>query len=241
MKYALALSSIISAVVAVPAMLEHEAPMQSRPMDAVAKHGDNSYTQVSNNWSGIVQKGTGLNHITGTFTVPSVTGPDGSGASFWVGIDGTNGCNSLMQAGITADAGGSTYAWYEWYSEPAYNYNLAVKAGDVVRVTVDATSTTTGTTTTENLTTGKKASHKFTSGPGPLCEQNAEWVVEAYSRNGKTITLANYDTVTFSKAVASGSSGTYDGSTGESYELHQNSKTVSKCSGSSGDIVCKYQ
>ncbi|KAJ5135880.1 uncharacterized protein N7515_005158 [Penicillium bovifimosum] len=53
-----------------------------------------------------------------------------------------------------------------------------------IKVTVDATSKTTGTATIENVSTGKTVTHTFTGGvDGDLCEYNAEWIVEDFSSN----------------------------------------------------------
>ncbi|CEJ81278.1 hypothetical protein VHEMI01416 [[Torrubiella] hemipterigena] len=217
---------------ALPAASERQASIRSRPVGLTNR----AVSTLSGSWSGIVQNGQGFNYITGTSTVPTVSGTKHSGAAFWVGLDGTGSWESLMQAGVATDSDGTTFAWYEWFPQLSHKYDdLAVKPGDVIRLTVDASSTTGGSTTTENLTTGKSAYHTFTDGPGPLCQKSAEWVVESYR------SLANYGNVTFSNAVAKSSAGIVSGKGDESYELQQGGKIVSKCSGSNGDVVCQYQ
>lgn len=73
-----------------------------------------------------------------------------------------------------------------------YDADLTVSAGDTVCRTVHATSKTPGTTTIENLTTGKSASQTFTSETAyPLCESDAEWIVEDFQENKQPVPLVN--------------------------------------------------
>ncbi|OLN96029.1 Aspergillopepsin-2-like protein 1 [Colletotrichum chlorophyti] len=162
----------------------------------------------SSNWAGAVKIGTGYNHVTGTITVPDVSGSPGAAASAWVGIDGDTCQTAILQTGISFYADGTFDAWYEWIPDYAYNFsNFGVSVGDKIRMTVDASSKTRGVATLENLTTGQKVTHSFTSTPSSLCETNAEWIVEAFQENGSQVTLADFGTVTFTGAAASGSGG----------------------------------
>ncbi|KAF5011835.1 hypothetical protein FDECE_2067 [Fusarium decemcellulare] len=164
--------------------------------------------EYSGNWAGAVKIGQGYNHVQGTIVVPEVSGSDGAAASAWVGIDGDTCQTAILQTGISFYADGTFDAWYEWIPDYAYNFNnFGVSVGDQIRMTVDASSKTKGVATLENLTTGKKVTHSFTSTPSTLCETNAEWIVEAFQENGSQVTLADFGTVTFTDASVSGSAG----------------------------------
>lgn len=64
----------------------------------------------------------------------------------------------------------------------AYDFDLTVSEGDVIKMSVTATSTTAGTAVLENQTTGKSVSKTFSGNvEGALCQTNAEWIVEDVS------------------------------------------------------------
>ena len=54
-----------------------------------------------------------------------------------------------------------------------------------------------------NYSTGQEVLHTF-SGQPPLCEQDAEWIVEDYTRNGQLVPFVDFDHVTFTGASAGG-------------------------------------
>lgn len=62
-------------------------------------------------WCGAVKKSTvgKIQSVEGAWTVPSVSIPPGGNTNedywvyHWVGIDGSYGCNSILQAGTTVD------------------------------------------------------------------------------------------------------------------------------------------
>ncbi|CAF3488946.1 unnamed protein product [Fusarium graminearum] len=165
--------------------------------------------QYSGNWAGAVQIGSGYNKVQGTITVPEVSGSNGAAASAWVGIDGDTCQTAILQTGVSFYADGSFDAWYEWIPDYAYSFsNFDVSVGDQIRMTVDASSKTKGVATLENLSTNQKVTHSFTNTPSTLCETNAEWIVEAFQEGGSQVDLADFGSVTFTNAVASGSRGT---------------------------------
>ncbi|QSZ32701.1 hypothetical protein DSL72_002280 [Monilinia vaccinii-corymbosi] len=172
----------------------------------------------SSNWAGAVLVGTSYTSVTGTFTAPSPS-TDGSGSA-WVGIDGDTCSTAILQTGIDWTKSGSsiTYdAWYEWYPDYAYDFSgIKISAGDSIKVTVTASSKTTGTAVVKNLTTGKSVTHTFSGGvDGNLCEYNAEWIVEDFEQGGSLVPFANFGSVTFTGASATKSGRTVglDGST----------------------------
>lgn len=105
---------------------------------------NNTNAQYDTNWAGSVITTSGVQSVTGTFTVPSPSS-DGSGSA-WVGIDGDSCQTAILQTGIDWTVSGSsvTYdAWYEWYPDYSYDFSgITVSAGDSITVTVVATSTT---------------------------------------------------------------------------------------------------
>ena len=95
-----------------------------------------------------------------------------------------------------------TSAWYEWYPDYSYDFSgIGFSAGDIVTVTVTATSKTGGTAKIKNHSTGRSVSHTF-SGQPSLCEYNAEWIVEDFESDNSLVPLANFGTVTFVEAFA---------------------------------------
>ncbi|KAJ6105015.1 hypothetical protein N7486_003704 [Penicillium sp. IBT 16267x] len=209
-----------------------------------------SEVEYSSNWAGAVLIGTGYNAVTAEFTVPTPSVPSGGSnnvqycASAWVGIDGDTCSTAILQTGIDFCVQGSTTsfdAWYEWYPDYAYDFNLAVAAGDVIKITVDATSKTAGTATVDNVTTGKSVTHTFTGGvDGDLCEYNAEWIVEDFEENGSLVPFANFGTVTFSSASAT-SSGSSVGPEGATLiDIESGNTVLTSVSVTDSTVVVKY-
>ncbi|KAF8557512.1 hypothetical protein OG21DRAFT_1601614 [Imleria badia] len=149
--------------------------------------------------------------VIGTFTVPTSSGPTGASAAAWVGIDGVTCDTVILQTGVAFTVKNSQpkyNAWYEWYTAPSYDFSgITISAGDVIKLTVTASSETSGTAEIENLFNGQTASKSLTSST-PLCRQNAEWVVEDYAVNNSAVPFADFGTVTFTNAEATGT-GTY--------------------------------
>ncbi|KAG4438459.1 hypothetical protein IFR05_006069 [Cadophora sp. M221] len=220
---------------------------KSNPINRINKPELTNITEVSysSNWAGAVLIGTGYTSVTGTFTVPSPT-TAGSGSA-WVGIDGDTCGTAILQTGVDWTRSGSkiTYdAWYEWYPDYAYDFSgITIAAGDVITVTVTATSKTAGTAIVKNVTTGKSVTHTFSNEAslGSLCEYNAEWIVEDFESGGSLVSFANFGTVAFTGASAV-KSGTTVGVTGASIiDIEQGSTILTDCSlvGTSG-VTCKY-
>lgn len=133
-------------------------------------------------------------------------------------------------------------AWYEWYPQYAYDFkSITISAGDVIKVSVDATSTTTGTATVDNLTTGQSVTHTFSGGTtGTLCETNAEWIVEDFEQNGALVPFANFGTVTFSNAQAIENGQTVGPSGAQIMDIEQNGVILTSSSDTSNSVTVKY-
>ena len=70
----------------------------------------------------------------------------------WVGIDGDTCQTAILQTGVSFYGDGTFDAWYEWIPDYSHSFaNFGISAGDQIRMTVDASSKTTGVAILENL------------------------------------------------------------------------------------------
>jgi WD40 repeat protein len=133
---------------------------------------------------------------------------------------------------------------YEWYPDYAYDFsNFAVSAGNVIQVDIVATSTTKGTVSLTNVSTGKKVSQTLSAPSGSvLCRQNAEWIVEDFEQGGSLVALSNFGTVVFSAASAALSTGGTEGlSSATIIDLKQGSTVYTDVTIDSGSqVTVKY-
>ncbi len=105
-------------------------------------------TASSLNWSGYIEENGPFTSVTGTFSVPSLlpNTPTSDLMAEWVGIDGGNGGNSLIQAGFneTPDPhdpgnpkGFVIQPWWEILPAPeTYITNVSIQPGDEVTVAI---------------------------------------------------------------------------------------------------------
>ncbi|EJT97836.1 hypothetical protein DACRYDRAFT_91302 [Dacryopinax primogenitus] len=208
-------------------------------------------TAYSSNWAGPVYNANAGTYkaVTGTFTVPTPSAPSGGrgsyAASAWVGIDGDSCDTAILQTGLdfTIDNGKVSYdAWYEWYPDYAYDFSgISFSAGNEVRVTVTATSTTSGTAVIENLTTGETVTQDITSSSA-LCEQDAEWIVEDFTEGNSLVPFANFGSVAFTSAEATTSSGSTQGPSGATYifDIEQNNKVLTSVTTGTSTTTITY-
>jgi hypothetical protein len=220
---------------------------------AVSTEGISNETQVSysSNWAGAVLVGSGYKSVTGTFVVPTPKEPSGGSssteysASAWVGIDGDTCQSAILQTGVDFNVQGSSVsydAWYEFFPDYAYNFQgFSISAGNSIKVTATASSTTSGTVTISNLSTGKTVSHSFSGESAALCETNAEWIVEDFEENGGLVPFANFGTVTFTSASVTTTSGSTLGVSGaQIMDIKQGNSVLTDCSASSSSVTCSY-
>jgi len=204
-----------------------------------------AHVEYSSNWSGSViespPSGETWKSVTGQFTVPSVSGSSGSSASAWVGIDGDTCDTAILQTGIDFNEGGTYDAWYEWYPDYAYDFSgISMSAGNVIKTTVTASSTTAGTAVIENVTTGKTVTKSITSSSA-LCLENAEWIVEDFEENGSLVPLADWGTLVYSDAVATTNTGATEGpSSGTIIDMEQSGKVLTSVTTTSSSVTIKY-
>ncbi|KAH0831135.1 peptidase A4 family-domain-containing protein [Lanmaoa asiatica] len=198
----------------------------------------------SANWAGALWDKTNgsFTSVTGTLAVPNPSGGNGAAASAWVGIDGDTCTGAILQTGIdfTLSNGQVSYnAWYEWYPDSAHDFSgFDISAGDVIKLTVTASSTTSGTATVENLTNGQTVS-KSLSSTFSLCERSAEWIVEDFAQSGGLAPFANFGSVTFMNAEATGT-GTYTPSGATTVNIQQNNQILTSVSIGGSSVTVKY-
>jgi len=226
-------------------------PADDTPVEGLDISDETLQVSYSTNWAGAVLIGSGFTSVTGTIVVPTPSTPSGGSsrteyaASAWVGIDGDTCQTSILQTGVDFYVEGSEIgfdAWYEWYPDYAYDFSgITISAGDTITMTVTATSTTSGTAVIENVTTGKTVTHTFSGQSAALCETNAEWIVEDFESGGSLVPFADFDSVTFTGASATTSSGTVGVSGAEILDIKQSGTVYTDCSVSgSSTVTCVY-
>jgi len=246
------LTSLLLASVALasPSRLEERlarrAGRQSRPMQRVNSlqplTSNASNVEFSSNWAGAVfdtlPAGT-FKSVTASFTVPTPTGANGA-ASAWVGIDGDTCGSAILQTGVdfTITNGRVTYdAWHEWFPAGAIDFSgIPISAGNVISLTVTASTTKSGTAVITNESTGKTVTQSFSAMPA-LCLENAEWIVEDFEEGGGLVPFANFGTVTFTGASATTVSGTTMGPSGATLIDIEQGSTVLTSASTTGSTV----
>ncbi|BCS01764.1 A4/G1 family peptidase [Aspergillus luchuensis] len=206
--------------------------------------------EYSSNWAGAVLIGTGYTAVTAEFVVPTPSVPSGGSsreeycASAWVGIDGDTCDTAILQTGVDFCVQGSEVsfdAWYEWYPDYAYDFSdISISAGDTIKVTVDASSDTTGTATIENVSTGTTVTHSFTGGvDGDLCEYNAEWIVEDFEEDDSLVPFADFGTVAFTSCSATKDGSSVGPEDATIIDIEQ-SEVLTSVSVTDSEVVVKY-
>jgi hypothetical protein len=211
---------------------------------------DNVNAQYSSNWAGAVLIDSGFTSVTGTIVVPTPQEPPNAregtqyAASAWVGIDGDTCSSAIIQTGVDfyiQDGEVSYDAWYEWLPAAAYNFDeFSLGAGDSIKMTVTASSKTSGVATLENLSTGQSVSHSFSRESSGLCETNAEWIVEDFSNEYSLVPFADFGSVHFTDASAVSSGNSVDASDATIFNMQQNGRVLTSCSADGSDVSCTY-
>jgi hypothetical protein len=174
---------------------------------------------VSANWSGYALQdvnaaGLQFTSVTGTWTVPVTTceSSETGSAAFWVGLGGSSDTSTgLEQTGTGADCNNGTptyYAWYEILPAGSVTVPLKVRPGDVITTSVNVKGTTT-LVQIKNRTRKTSFTKSLTVAAPDL--SSAEWIAEAPSEcdpagRCTVLPLANFGTVTFTRAAAIASS-----------------------------------
>lgn len=161
---------------------------------------------TSTNWSGYADSTAAgaVTSVSGSWTVPTVTGSGTSNSVAWVGIDGFN-SSTVEQTGTQMQLvnGHAEYsAWFELFPDALVTIpSVAIHPGDTIDASVnfnsaakDFTLSITDATDKESFTTTKSAPNAQRS--------SAEWIVEAPAVNGAVQPLSNFGSVTFTNAQA---------------------------------------
>lgn len=191
-------------------------------------------------WAGSVQEGSGWTYVTGTAVVPSVYNQGNAGAATWVGIDGENCANAIIQTGFTNWGDGSVETWYEWWPNPSYNYGaVSARAGDTIRMSVWTYGSRAGKVLLENLTQKTSDYRTFSNMNAELCLTDAEWIVEDFTVNGQHVPLANFGTIDITNTVAKGNRGTVGADGGNIVEIYSPNQETS-CGTNQYGVECRY-
>jgi Peptidase A4 family len=159
------------------------------------------------NWSGYVVGASNVTYVSGTFTVPVVSGPSSvdkvpTDVSVWAGIDGYA-SGTVEQAGVSGTFSsktnaGSYYAWWELYPHDYHKISsVSVSAGDSVTASVTYSK---GAFTLTLVDNSNGQSFTKTAKLSGAERNSAEWIVERGTLNykGETIQpLATFSPVTF--------------------------------------------
>jgi len=176
-----------------------------------------SVSTISNNWSGYAVETNLLSPqpgvftaVSGSWTVPAVSGVGTAYSSVWVGLDGFS-SGTVEQIGTASDlidGVPSYYAWYEMY--PSYSVSvttLSIKPGDKIDASVIYTGSDQFSLVITNTTSSSTFSTVQTLKDAK--RSSAEWIVEAPSSKTGVLPLADFGKVTVTSASAStGSKGT---------------------------------
>lgn len=149
-------------------------------------------------------------------------------------------CSSaILQTGVVAWGDGNVQAWYEWwpYDPVYYGSELTVSAGDTVRMSVNATSTTSGTSTLENLTTGQHVTTPYSNMGQALCLADAEWIIEF---GGGATEFANFGTWDITNTAASGDSGQASADGGRITNVEIDGHVYTNCGTNANGMECVW-
>lgn len=167
---------------------------------------------TSSNWAGYFASSESYTGISGTWTVPTVTGVSRHRTSdaAWVGIGGVT-SGDLIQVGTEDDVSRSgvqtSSAFYELLPAASISItSLQVSPGDVMTATLTEVSSGQWTININDTTTGKSYSNtvSYTSSLS-----SAEWIEEDPSTlNGTLVPFDHFGTVSFHGSAISTTSGT---------------------------------
>ncbi|KZP12452.1 concanavalin A-like lectin/glucanase [Athelia psychrophila] len=203
-------------------------------------------TSYNGNWAGAVisDAANTFTNVVGTFTVPGSSGADGASTA-WVGIDGASCQTALIQTGVTFTISGgdvSYNAWLEYIpaAEVSYDGSIDFAEGDSVTVSIAVTSSTSGTASIVNNSNGQRVSQDISSST-PLCQQDAEWIVEDFSENGGEVPFGDFGQVIFTGGSATKTDGsTVDPSTAGIFDIQQNGVDMTSSSLSPGGVTVNW-
>lgn len=171
------------------------------------------YTQ---NWSGNYVAGSGLSHISASWTVPKVDGNRPGVSSAWIGIGGLYGKDRIIQIGTEQNCvpeSGSSGCTTQYYSVwEAYPENFAqviseIRPGDRISASVDEISPGNWMLSMQNFTENITFSRKVVFNAD---QNSAEAIVELpqYKQTGEAYSkLADFGSIKFYGVEANSGNG----------------------------------
>src|ERR1019366_7740166 len=173
-------------------------------------------TTNSGNWSGWVASGDTFSSVTGSWIVPATNCSNHTTAysAEWIGIDGAT-SSTVEQDGTDSDCSGASpayYAWYEMYGDSAVNSGFSVQLPSAIYPvspgdSISASVSLSGSTWTLAIADSPQGWHYATSVPSPSpapAQSSAEWIAERPDINGSPASLADFGSVNFTGASATG-------------------------------------
>ncbi|WP_231862758.1 G1 family glutamic endopeptidase [Alicyclobacillus mali (ex Roth et al. 2021)] len=171
-------------------------------------------TQTSENWGGYIDTPAGsqpYTSVTGSWTVPSLTGRDGAMAAQWIGLGGVQ-TQDLLQIGTLEQIeNGQTQVQVFWEKLPAAaNTVMTVPTGSQISASIRAESGSTWVLSLQALTpSGQTLSKSISVNLSNVYAENigtsAEWISEDPSTmRGGLYPLADSSAVQFTNATVNG-------------------------------------
>jgi hypothetical protein len=183
-------------------------PLQSNVNSALALHNASKKpssveANASANWAGYAATGKGFTGVQASWKIPTVKPSKTFGVdATWVGIGGVT-TNDLIQGGtetVVQNGIVQYIAWTEALPAASEPLNLVVHPGDTISASIsqDAASGTWQVSIGDNTTrTGVTKSYNYNSSGSSV-----EWIEEAPSDNSGILPLDNFQSVSFSNAIA---------------------------------------
>lgn len=157
---------------------------------------------VSRNWAGYVADNGTYTGVSGTWTVPEVSGDMSGADATWVGIGGVT-SHDLIQVGTQAtveENGRVSYeAFWETLPDISQPFSMDINPGDAISATVQRQPNGQWHIALENKSNHQKSTITI---PYDSSLSSAEWIEEAPSGMHRTIPLDNFGTVAFQDANA---------------------------------------
>ncbi|KAG8221736.1 peptidase A4 family-domain-containing protein, partial [Butyriboletus roseoflavus] len=207
-----------------------------------------------------------FNGVAGTVVVPTVSHPNKSSVVSWLALDGISCSYTTLGTGVSiaVDGGRVSYtrkvvlnhtfthispfpsqtAWIQWWPHVFLQLfpdsdSLNISAGDTLNINVTASSPTSGTVTIQNLSNGQVASKDLISST-PLCEQDVQWSVADYGWESG-IPLADFGTLTYTNAHATGENIWFSPFGGNITDMRQNGTVLTNTTTGETSVTIKYQ
>jgi hypothetical protein len=214
--------------------------------------------QTSGNWSGAfvnAPAGAQISSAAAIWGIPTfaASGDGDSACSIWVGIDGWDGSNDVLQAGVECNLTSGNngvqseiFLWFEWAPDDLQKItNLSASVGDQIYCLITSLSTTTGRIFLKNVSSTVAVNYQVSAPSGMQLQGNcAEWIVESPAIDGDPNSpLCNYGSVQFSGCAASASDGSSLSSTdGTCLDMVRDGNSISTAvAPGPGQLTCTYQ